>query len=1265
MDRSLVAAGRRRVWRRTAPLPMYLYVLTAFIFTAFLLFSAAPVFAEGNVRFEHILKENGLSSLSVSSIVQDERGFLWFGTQSGLNRYDGYDFKVYKKKPFDANSLSHDLIQTLYMDEDHVLWVGTYNGLNRLDTLTGEITRYLHDPDDPTSLSDSVVVSILRDKRGDLWVGTLEGLNRLDEESGDFTRYLHDPDNPESISDSTIRDIYEDPAGRLWIGTYGGLNRYDREGDRFTAYQIDPERNGGRSSSYVMAIDQSRAGELHIGTWGGGGLFSFDIDEKRFYSRPLPDDRSYSLNSQKEGTLLVGTWGDGLVEVDTHSGEVRRQHRSSQKSFSISHNIVYSLFRDDSGILWIGTNGGGINKMLEPENEFTYFDSDPENPDSLSEGKVNAILRDSRETLWIGTYNGGLNRYDADEKRMIHYQADRDAPHSLSNDIVTDIFEDSSGTLWVSTNDGLNRYDRKRDRFDVFHKGEPPFRLKDNIVYMLEEDEEGQLWIGTYSAGVTRYDPKTGEAAHYSYDPADPHSLSDNLVYDLLVDSDGTLWVGTNNGLNRYDKEIDGFQRFYHEEDDRSSLTSNTIRELYEDSRGTLWVGTISGGLLRYEESEAGFDYYMGEQGLPDNNVYGILEDYRGRLWISSTDSLTIFSPEEEHFQVVDEDNGIWAQEFTRGHARDGDGRLYFGTTEGVYRIVPSDFRKNMHVPPVYLTSINIFDKAMEVEKPLSELDSVSITHEDRYISFEFTALDYVSPEKNEYAYRLEGFDKEWVYSGNRRYASYTNLPPGNYTFRVKASNNDNVWNEDGRSLELRVIPPPWRTGWAYAGYGLALALLIAGVALSINREQKRRYVLQTQELERRRLSELEREVKEKTKAQRETAEAKEEAERADRAKSDFIANISHEIRTPMNAIIGYTQLIEDEVKDPALVSFVRIIQRSGRQLLALINELLDLSIVEAGKLKVHPTVVDVHALLDDTAAVYSEKAKEKEIELSMNIEKGTPRKVILDEMRIRQVLYNLIGNALKFTERGSVRVTVSAQENEGSVYRDARTHRRYHYRFSIRDTGIGIPEEQQVRIFEAFTQREGQSARYGGTGLGLAISKRLVEAMGGELQLESREGGGSTFTVDFPSLPVDQRSDESTSSEGLAGVGMQGGEKVEAQETNEAQETAEGPEYRAEEHIPFEFDFSGETADIRNALVVLEGELKERWLRIAGAVFIEEWGHFAEKLYSVGEEYRLSGLRRYAQMILDNVRDFHIQELKELVGSYPALVLQYRRRVE
>ena len=840
---------------------------------------------QGNIFFERVDKDDGLSNRSVSSIVQDGRGFLWFGTQSGLNRYDGYDFQVYKKEPFNRNSLSHDLIQTLYMEDGRVLWIGTYQGLNRLDLATEEFQYYGHNPDEPKSLSNNVVVSILKDSAGNLWVGTLDGLNRLDRETNSFVHYFHDPDDPNSPTNDTIRALYEDSRGRVWAGTYGGLLLYRPESDDFIRYSHDLEDPDGIASDNVMAIADDEEGYLWLATWGGGGLSRFDPRTGRAVNYELPDTRSYSLSVEENGLVYVGSWGGGLIGFDRSDRSIRQFTRSQGSETGLNHDIVYSLHRDNSGVLWIGTNGGGINKMKEPDNNFRYWSNDTEDPNSLSPGKVNAVYKDSQGYLWVGTYNGGLNRIDEQSGEFRRYRHDPDQVGSLSNDIVTRIFEDSRENLWVVTNDGLDRYNRRIDGFERWFGPEDGISLPDQIVYAITEDLDGSLWIGTYSEGLMRYFPDERRAEYYSNQEGVSSSLSDNLVYDIFLDSWGELWVGTNKGLNRFDREKKEFVRYLHDPDDPNSLSSDTVRRLFEDAQGRLWLATVSGGLNRYRRESDNFVHYMQDDGLPANTIYGILEDNRGRLWISTMDNLTIFDPQSDHFLTVDEDNGIWAQEFAPGHYGDRDSNvLYFGTNDGLYRILPGDFSQNSHIPPVCITSFKVFDEEVEFPEALYRIEEFEVDFQDKFIAFEFAALDFVSPEKNQYAYRLEGFDEDWIYSGNRRYASYTNLAPGEYVFRVKASNNDGIWNNEGRSVKLRVIPPFWRTTAAYLLYTVAiLTLLYLGVR-EYGRRQRTTFEQQTRELERRRLAELEEEVEERRRVEAQLIRAKELAEEANRS---------------------------------------------------------------------------------------------------------------------------------------------------------------------------------------------------------------------------------------------------------------------------------------------------------------------------------------------------------------------------------------------
>ena len=1192
------------------------------------------LYAQGHVYFEHIDKSTGLSNMAVSSIVQDSQGFLWFGTQGGLNRYDGYEFKTYKKKPFDSNSLSHDLVQTMYMDTDDILWIGTYNGLNRFDLQTGSITRFEHRPGYPDSLSNDVVVAIQRDTSGQLWVGTLNGLNVLNEDEGTFQHYFHDPEADGSISNNTIRSIFQDKRGRMWFGTYGGLNRYHPDTDEFTAFTHSENDSTSIGNNNVMSIAQTATEELWLGTWGGGGLTRFDIDTGKSTNYTLPDNRSYVLNTQKEGVIYVGTWGGGLIEFLPETGETHQYTTETYDSASIGHTIVYSLYYDESGVLWIGTNGGCIDKMKKPDNEFTYYQHNPNDPSSLSEGKVTAVLRDSQGVLWIGTYNGGLNRYEEKQGRMQHYRYNQDDPQSLVNDIITNIYEDSRGNIWICSNGGLNRYNPEKDNFERWFDPDHPTPLKDQIVYGLIEDNDGTLWIGTYRGGVANYDPETEEMRYFLNDPEDPNSLSDNLVYDMLVDNRGVFWVATNNGLNRFDRETEEFNSFYHNEDDPTTLTSNTVRELFEDSQGRLWLGTVSGGLNLYHADTESFTHFMQEDGLPSNTVYAVLEDNQQRLWISTMDQLAVFDYELNQFQLVDEDNGIWAEEFSRGHYGVESGEeLFFGTTEGLYKLQPGEFSHNKHVPPVRLTSFKVFDREMDFGHSLQLVDEIELNHQDKFIAFEFAALDYVNPKKNKYAYKLEGFDEQWIYPNTRRYASYTNLPPGDYTFRVKASNSDAIWNEQGLSIDLHVIPPLWRTNGAYVVYGLLGILLVYFILVLINREQRRQFELKTQELERQRLEQMETEIHERRRVESQLIQAKEEAENANRIKSDFIANISHEIRTPMNAIIGYTQLIHRQSDDSIIHGYLDTIKRSGTQLLTLINDLLDLSAMEVGMLKIHKSTMNLEELVRDIESLYGYRANEKGLIFEAGIEPGTPLEIYSDTHRFRQILYNLVGNAIKFTESGTVALKIQGSKHEENC---AALH------ISVSDSGIGIHPNEKERIFDAFTQQRGQEESFGGTGLGLTITRRLAEAMEGSITVQSTLGKGSTFVLYFPHIK-------------LTGGDIAG-------KNTSAALAAELPEQQT---LPADFDEFDFTLPInRKAELIewLEGDGRERWERISDTLFMDDVRDFSRLLQSRGQAYQAQVLKQYSEKLEQHVTPLNLAALKRYLYYFPTLIDNLRK---
>ncbi len=772
--------------------------------------------------FDHYGREEGLSSSAVSCIIQDDEGFLWFGTQGGLNRFDGENVVTFKHEPFVENSLPHDLIQTMYEDpSEPYLWIGTYRGLARFNRETREFRSYRKEIGNPRSLSNDVVTAIARDEDGTVWVGTLDGLNRLDPETGDVQRITTQGGIP-GLPHDTIRSLRIDDENRLWIASYGGLAVMEAPRDRIDLI-LSPEE---LPSPYVMALHRVEdRDQLWLGLWDGG-LVRYDVPTGNTQTYSLPDSRVYSLISHEGRYIFTATWGGGLFRLDTETGGIAAFRQDPTRRFTLSHDTVYSLAFDDAGALWIGTNGGGVNRLSNAKRNYMRFHFMPDRGDGITQGKITRIYRDSRDTLWIGTYNGGLNRYVPQRDAMVHYRADPDAPRQISNDIVTSIFEDSGGTLWVGTNDGLNRYNRQADGFVTLrHDPEDPNSIPDDIVYEIAEDPDGSLWLGTYSEGVSRWNRETDTFTHYPHDPEDPTSLSDNLVYDILRDSRDRIWVATNRGLNRFDRSTGEWLRYFHVPGTPGSLSTDSLRHLFEASDGTLWIGTVSGGVNRLNEADNSFTHFTEADGLADNTVVAIQEDDSGKLWFATTNGLSVFDPETERVTNLDEDDGIGGMEFNAGSLKDDDGTLWFGGIHGVTAINNAVLTDNTHKPTVHVTGVTVMSNEIDPVGQSFDGDTIALSYQDKSVSFEFVALDYAAPRGNRYRYKLDGFDADWIDNGTRGFTTYTNLPAGNYTFRVDGSNNDGVWSDNPATLTVTVDRSPFARWWAFLLYAAVLAL--------------------------------------------------------------------------------------------------------------------------------------------------------------------------------------------------------------------------------------------------------------------------------------------------------------------------------------------------------------------------------------------------------------------------------------------------------
>lgn len=824
--------------------PAHIYTLF-FIVT---LFGMAALLSPetGNIRFERISIKEGLSQSSVRSILQDRRGFMWFGTVDGLNQYDGYGFNVRKPDPENADSLSSPFLRAIIEDHAGILWLGTNGrGLDRFDPLTEHFTHYRNNPHEPGSLSFDYVWDVYEDSAFRLWVGTDGGgLNKFDRETETFTPYRHDPGNPNSLSHNKVLCICEDRGGELWIGTRGGgLNKFNPGTGDFTRYRHEPGNPGGLGSDFVWDVYVDREGTAWIAT-DGGGLNKYDRENDTFihylHEPDNPHSISYnrllSIYQDRESKLWIGTSGGGLNKFDPVSGHFTRYRHEFNNPNSLSDNYIYSIYEDKSGVLWFGTENGGINKLDRTREQFVHYRSTPDTLQELEDNSIWAIYEEPSGALWFGTRSCELVKMDRETETVTYYRHDPTNPNSLrSKNHIRAICPDGSepGILWLGVDGGgLHKFDPASGVFSFFrHNPNDPTSLSSNRIYSIYEDKSGPLWVGTRTGGLNKMDRETGRFTRYRNDPNDPKSLSNDYVYVIHRDRLGILWVGTfAGGLNTFDDNTGTFFSYRSDVNDPGSLSSDCILCIHEDSAGDIWLGTGGGGLNRFHREDRRFTHYSEEHGMPNAVVYGILEDRGGNLWLSTNNGVSRFNPGTGKFKNYNEIDGLQSNEFNGAAYFNSPrtGEMFFGGINGLNAFFPERIKDNAHVPPIVITGFLKFNKEVKLPGPVSELKEITLSHRDYVFSFEFAALDFTVPAKNKYAYKMEGLGSQWITTGAwKRFATYTTLPPGEYTFRVKGSNNDGLWNEEGVSVKVIVTPPFWQTWW-FRVFAAVIILLVS-----------------------------------------------------------------------------------------------------------------------------------------------------------------------------------------------------------------------------------------------------------------------------------------------------------------------------------------------------------------------------------------------------------------------------------------------------
>ena len=1047
-----------------------------FLLLSTILLSNAVIPYVSAYEFENFNRDDGLSQVSAQTLLYDNNGYLWVGTSDGLNRFDGYQFKVYRNNPEDNNSLSNNNISALFEDNNGTLWVGTEGGgLNRFDRKSNAFIHYSYQENNVQSLASNSINDITRDNQGNYWIGTNKGLNKFNGQS--FTRYLNG---------TNVQSLFIDSNETLWIGTKeGGLSKTKVNNIEFEAIKL-PERH-----QHITSII-----EYNNTIWLGSetGLILFDLANQKLIQQKvvknLGNTHITSLH-HKGNSIWIGSKFNGVYRVNLTTNQIMHYFADELNPKSIGHNEVTQIISDNSNNIWIGNYVSGVDKYNTLKEQFNHTYREITKDNTLSGNTIISFAELNSNEMLIGTYESGLNLFDKSTGHFSHFLHDPLNKNSISSNAIPYLVNDKNNGVWVATvGGGLNLFNPSEKTFTHYQ-----YNPKDNnsissdkVLPILQQDSN-TLWIGTWGGGLNRFDIENETFTHYKHDPQNANSLIDDNVWAIHQDKQGVLWLGTMKGLSKFDPKENKFSHFQHQKNNNNSLSNDFITSINEDSEGMLWLTTYN-GLNKFNPNTEEFVRYTSKDGLPNDMLYGLVIDNKSFIWLTSNNGISRFDPIKETFKNYDESDGIQSKEYaTFSYFKNKSGEVFFGGINGFNHFYPEDIKDDTTLPNVVLTDFRVHNQSVElshnqpdsdifsIDSEINELETLTLTYNEKLVSFEFSALHFSEPMNNQYAYKLEGFDEDWIYTDakNRR-ATYTHLPSGNFTLRIKASNGDGYWNEQGKSLKITVLPPLWQRWWAYTLY---ILIFIGIIGFLIYRQYAQRLKEQAINL---RLT------------------------RVDKLKDEFLANTSHELRTPLNGIIGLAESLIDgvagQLPDSANKNLAMVVA-SGKRLSHLVNDILDFSKMKNQHLKLNTTGVELYSLTDVVLTISAPLIGDKKLSLINNVPNTLPL-VNADESRMEQVLYNLIGNAIKFTEQGEI--TVTAEQFDKEIH------------ISVSDTGIGIDNSKLAVIFNSFEQLTGETSReYSGTGLGLAVTKKLVELHDGEISVTSTLGEGSCFKFTLP----------------------------------------------------------------------------------------------------------------------------------------------------
>ena len=1095
-------------------------------------------FAQNNLFFSKITTNEGLSQNYVQSIFQDTRGFLWFATGDGLNRFDGNKIKIFRNKKNDRGSISDNIIHSIFEDSDSSLWIGTNKGLNKYNYHTEKFEKFFLNNEKLTTLSSDEIRIIFEDSKSNFWVGSTNyGLYKFNKDKVKFTSYVFDYQIQQNKASQAVQTIFEDKNNTIWVGTSGskGIYKYDNVTDKFDFVELRTNNKSITSSVYDIYEDSKNF------FWIGSnvGLIKYDRVNKstKIYETNINDSRSIINNNinviyeDSKNSLWIGSLGGASkfnYEKETFTNFVHDQNIDK----TISNDNVLTILEDKSSVLWFGTATGGLNKVRNKKNIFQHYYHLPSDPNSLSENTVRAIYSDEDNDLWIGTLGGGINLKINNENNFFKIKNNRLKNNSLSLDQVSSIYLDDDGKLWVGTwKGGLNVLPDAKNA--IINSGELKFTIyvndaknnksiADNTIQWIFEDSQGRMWIAT-GLGLDLYNSETNEFFHIQQNTIKNKSITDNRVQSkgIIEDKFGNIWVGTWNGLNRittnrsndYSKVVDRITQIYNNENDTNSLSNNRIISIENDSKGNLWFGTYGGGLNKLDskylnEEEFVFKHWNENDGLANNIIYGIEEDNNGNLWLGTNNGLSKFNPRIKKFKNYYKIHGLQNNQFFWGASCSGkDGSLQFGGINGLNIFHPDSIAEveSHYNPPLYITDFKKFGTTFKFDTSITTKKRINLSYRDNFFTFVYSAMDFNDPAKIKYAYKLEGFDDDWRYVGNQNMANYTNISGGEYIFTVKSTNSDGVWSDKITKVRVSIDPPFWETWWLKL---LVILTFVSFIFLFNNYKVKsynKRNKLLDQEVKKR-TEELSKEIAERKRTEEILRNNEKELNSLIASKDKFFSIISHDLRSPFSALLGVINLLVsdfDNLTREEKIEYINSIEKSSKNVFNLLENLLEWSRVHTGAIEFNPKISYLSVIVKEVIDLLEINANNKNITLEHDIDE---RLYFYGDINmIYTILRNIVSNAIKFTNIAGI-VNISANKEKDMI------------RLEIKDNGVGMDSQTLENIFSIDVSHStfGTSGEKG-TGLGLLLSKDLIEKNNGRIEVLSTPNEGTTFRLFIP----------------------------------------------------------------------------------------------------------------------------------------------------